>query len=160
MLFCKVCPTTQSTVMYAHHLLLTSSPIYTESVSFLHNDPWISMHSSASPFSLLAVLELCILSLSVHNICFFQYLHVLEQHKVPMWYSVFPISSPHTHSTILLFQIIFSHIGNSIRGKRSILISVIKCHKFPKINKKNRWAIIYCRRIQSAIMTFTARLRT
>jgi hypothetical protein len=106
MLYCKVSPTTQSTVMYAH-LLLTSSPIYTESVSVLHNDTWISMHSSAPPFSLLTVLQLYILPPSVHNIPFFQYLHVLEQQTVATCYSLFPVSSLHIHSTILLLQTIF-----------------------------------------------------
>jgi len=129
--------------MYAPHLLLTSSPIYTESVSFLHNDPWISMRSSASTFSLLTVLQLYILSLSVHNICFYQYIHVLEQHTVLMWYSVFPISSPHIHSTVLLLPNIFSHIGTSIGGKTSILTSVIKCQKLPNIKQKIRRTIYF-----------------
>ena len=132
---------------YSHvrpHLPITSSAIYTESVSFLHNDPWIlMMHSSAPPFSRLTVWQLYILSPSLHNIRFFQYLHVLEQYIVPLRYSVFRISSPHIHNTILLLQIIFSHIGASTRGKLSILISVIKCHKLPKSKQKIRWTMYF-----------------
>ena len=65
------------------------------------------MHSSAPPFSLLTVLQLYILPPSVHNIPFFQYLHVLEQQTVATCYSLFPVSSLHIHSTILLLQTIF-----------------------------------------------------
>ena len=47
------------------------------------------------------------------------------------------IFSSHTQHYLITSDF-FSHIATSVRRKRSILISVIKCHKLPKSKKKKK----------------------